>query len=119
MTTDIPLLTLADLDRAYQGSWYFIAGCGAPLDEWTTGYEDLLAEEEIGKPSAWYQVSGETVNRYAEQGGNIISYHYAFQSDIACLLFPLDRLHTGRLAIFKILMQDRWFDDVIDNMRRH
>lgn len=115
--TDIKVLTVKDLKRAYLGSWYFIAGCGGDLEEWVTGYEEWLAEHEIGKPTEWFQVSGETINRFAEQGGYPIAERDQFQPDLTCLMFPLDGLGAG-LPMFKLGMQDRWFDDVIQNMRR-
>lgn len=107
--------TQKQLETAYDNSYYFIAGCGDPLEEWVEGYEDLLAEHNIGKPVRWYQTTGAAVNRYA---GDIPSPSDYFQEDVTCLLFPLNRLDTGKLAIFRIQMQDRWFDDVIQNMRR-
>lgn len=106
----------ADLDRAYNGSWYFIAGTGGDLGEWLDGYERLLRENHVGTPTGWYRTTGAEVNAYAEsKGGN----GDPFQPDLMCLLFPLDGMSTGRLASFKLRMQDRWFDDVIDNMVRH
>jgi hypothetical protein len=41
-----------------------------------------------------------------------------FASDLTFMFFPLDGLNVGKLAMFKMQMQARWFDDVIDNMRR-
>lgn len=118
-TSDIPLLTVADLDQAYRGSWYFIAGCGEPLSEWTEGYEKFLQEFGVGKPASWHRVLGETINRYAESTGYIILDQDYFKPDLTCLMFPLDGLNPGRLSIFKIRANDRWFDDVIQNMRGH
>lgn len=116
---DIRFADIADLKIAMDGSWYFIAGTGGDLGEWVTGYEGLMAEQEIGKPTAWWQTNGATVNGFAAQHKRgLIHRDDQFPGDLACLLFPLDDLSTGRLAIFKIQMQDRWFDDVIDNMRR-
>ena len=39
----------------------------------------------------------------------------AYPDDLTFLMFPLTGLNMGRLAIFKILMSDRWFDDIVDN----
>jgi hypothetical protein len=108
----------ADLTAAYEGSWYFIAGTGEPLAEWVEGYEKLLAEAEIGKPTGWFQTTGALINDYAYPEGWVSTNPRCFQPGLACLLFPLDGLHVGRLAMFKIRLEDRWFDDVIDNMRR-
>lgn len=106
----------SDLKMAYENSFYFIAGCAEPIEEWVTGYEGLLAEADIGKPVRWYRTTGAAVNRFA---GDIPRPHRDyFKEDVTCLLFPLNDLDAGKLAIFKIRMQDRWFDDVIQNMRR-
>lgn len=111
MTTRTTVET-ADLQAAYNGSWYFIAGCGGALSEWVEGVEGALAELEIGRPVAWYQTTGEAVNAYAGAGNTD-----PFPGDLTCLLYPLDGLDVGKLAMFKLRMGDRWFDDVIDNMR--
>lgn len=108
----------ADLQVAYDGSWYCIAGAGGELSEWTVGYEKLLASEDIGKPTGWFQTTGAAVNAFAERKhGGLLVARDAFQDDLVILLFPLDGLVVGTLAITKILMEDRWFDDVIDNMQ--
>lgn len=105
--------TQKELGRALQGSYYFIAGCGGDLTEWIDGYEKLLKKEGIGKPKQWYVTSGAAVNRFAGSGLDERNY---FKEDLSILMFPLDGL-DGRLAIFKLQMEDRWFDDVIQNMR--
>lgn len=104
-----------DLQEAYDNSWYFIAGAGGDLTEWVQGYEDLLEKADIGKPTAWYQTSGAAINLLAGEG---VAERDQFQLDLTCLLFPWDGMDMGKLALFKIQMQDRWFDDVIQNMRR-
>ena len=38
-----------------------------------------------------------------------------YPDDITFLAFPLDGLDIGKLAMFKLKMGDRWFDDIIDN----
>ena len=39
-----------------------------------------------------------------------------FPADLTVLTFPLEGLHLGKLALFRLRMEDRWFDDIIDNM---
>lgn len=102
----------ADVQKAYDGSWYFIAGTGGDLAEWVEGYEKALATHEVGKPTAWFQTTGAAINGLAGPENT-----NPYPDDLTCLLFPLDGLDVGRLALFKIAMEDRWFDDVIDNMR--
>ncbi len=116
---DAPVaIEVADLQKAYDGSWYCIAGAGGDLQEWVTGYGDMLKEQEIGAPSAWFQTNGAAVNRFAEKknGGELVARD-AFPDDLTILLFPLDGLAVGGLALFKLQMADRWFDDVVENMR--
>ena len=38
-----------------------------------------------------------------------------YDDNLTFLAFPLDGLDVGKLAIFKLQMGDRWFDDVVDN----
>ncbi len=42
----------------------------------------------------------------------------AYQDNLTCLMFPLDGLNAGRLAMFRLRMGDKWFDDIVDNNRR-
>jgi hypothetical protein len=107
-----------DLEAAYEGSYYFVAGAGGDLEEWITGYEGLMKEQEIGTPTQWLATNGAAINLFASEklGGQIVNDDQ-YPSDLTCLLFPLNDLHVGRLAMFKLQMQDRWFDDVIQNMR--
>jgi hypothetical protein len=116
--TEIKKMTSRDeLDLAHEGSWYFIAGAGGDLQEWVDGYTGMMREGGIGEPKEWWQASGALVNEYA--GANFLEQRGdPFQPDVTCLLFPLIDLDISRLALFKLRMQDRWFDDVIDNMRR-
>jgi len=117
--TDLTVMSShKDLAAAYEGSYYFIAGAGGDLEEWMSGYEGLLKEQEIGKPTRWLATNGAAVNPFAsEKKGGMIEDRDQFPSNLSCLLFPLDDLHIGRLVVFKIKMEDRWFDDVIHNMR--
>lgn len=98
---------------AYEGSYYTITGCGGELQDWIDGYEKLLAEKKIGKPLAWYDFTGADMN--AEYG---LTGRNAYQDDLRVLCFPLDGLDIGRLAIFKLIAADRWFDDIVDNNLR-
>lgn len=116
-------IEFADVDRlaeACEGSWYFIAGAGGDPQEWVSGYEDLMERQDIGKPMKWYRTNGASVNSFAlSDRASEVAERDRFPGDLTCLLFPLDGLNIGQLAIFKVGMQDRWFDDVIGNMRRH
>ena len=102
------------LQKAYDGSYYTITGCGGDLEEWKEGYEKMLAAENIGKPAEWIDFTGKDMNTiYNLTGLN------AYPEDLHFLAFPLDGLEIGKLAMFKLAMRDRWFDDIVDNnMRR-
>jgi hypothetical protein len=103
----------ADLTQAYEGSFYTICGAGGELAEWQTGMETWLAKEGIGKPADWYQTTGGAVNEYAGTRGEVIN---PFKDDLTIIMFPLEGLHVGKLAIFKTMAGDRWFDDIVQNM---
>jgi len=106
--------TLDNLQAAFDGSFYTICGADNPI-EWVDGYEGLLAEREIGKPIRWYQTTGAAVNAYAATVAPVKAED-AFPADLTVLLFPLTGLESN-VALFKVQMQDRWFDDIVQNMR--
>jgi hypothetical protein len=100
------------LDKAYNGSYYTIVGCGGDLNEWKKGYQELLNKEGIGTIKEWLTFTGKDINEELElQGVN------KYKDDLQFLAFNLDGLNIGKLAFFKIKMQDRWFDDIIDNLK--
>lgn len=107
MIDGIRVMTREDVAKAYEGSYYFIAGTGGDLQEWVNGYNGLMRENEIGEPVEWLQVTGAVINLFALDKKGKVRPEDQFPDDLA----------VGRLAIFKLQMQDRWFDDVIDNMR--
>lgn len=108
----------ADLGAAKNGSYYTVVGCGGDLQEWVTGIESALADAEIGNPTAWFQTTGAEVNAFAATFHGRIRCADKFQDDLTILMFPLDGLNVGRLAMFRLQMEDRWFDDIIGNMSR-
>lgn len=100
-------------EMAYNGSYYTITGCGGSLQEWKDGYNGLLNERGIGTPAAWYQFTGRDMNEhYSLTGKN------RYPDDLQFLCFPLDGLAVAKLAFFKLIAGDRWFDDIVDNNRR-
>lgn len=96
--------------KAYLGSYYTIIGCGGDLEEWKEGYNELLAREGIGVPKAWYKFTGKEYNEEFQTTGN-----NRYPDSLQCLCFPLDDLNVSKLSVFKFRMEDRWFDDVVDN----
>ena len=104
-----PLL-LSMLKELYEGSAYTIIGVGGELNTWVDGYQELLNEKGIGKVEDWYVFTGKDLNiEYGLTGED------AFKEDIRFLAFPLTGLNVEKLAIFRIRMGDKWFDDFIDN----
>lgn len=99
--------------EAYDGSYYTITGAGGDLQQWKDGYQELLTKEGIGTITKWIEFTGLDMNRLGRLSGD-----NAYPSSIKFLAFPLDNLDIGKLAIFKLHMQDRWFDDIIDNNAR-
>ena len=103
-----------NLQEAYNGSYYTITGAGGDLKAWVEGYNKMLAEQKIGRHREWFTAKGKEINtQYGLTGRN------AFKARLSFLFFPLDDLDIGKLAIFKLRMGDRWFDDIVDNSRRH
>jgi len=113
MTITITKLEAEDLNRAEEGSFYTISGAGGDLNDWVEGIQGLLDEREIGTVREWATCFGGDVNRYAGETKD------PFPADLVVLMFSLDGLDIGKLAMLKLQLQDRWFDDIVQNMRRH
>ena len=101
------------LRKAYEGSYYTITGAGGDLQDWKDCYAKMLKEQGIGTITEWVAFSGKDMNdEFNLTGRN------RYQEDLHFLAFPLDGLDIFRLAMFKIRMSDRWFDDIVDNNAR-
>lgn len=99
--------------KMYDGSYYTIIGCGGDPSEWKQGYQDMLNKSDIGTIKEWYEFTGDDMNKeYNLTGTN------AYKDDLHFLAFPIDNLNVNKLAIFKLHMNDRWFDDIVDNNLR-
>ena len=108
-------MTIANelLKEAYVGSYYTITGAGGDLQEWKDGYSSMLEEQGIGTITKWIEFMGKDMNEeFGLSGGN------RYPDDLHFLAFPLDGLDIRKLAVFKIKMLDRWFDDIVDNNAR-
>ena len=101
---------MADFEKLYAGSWYTITGVGGDINEWKNGYQDLLDGLNIGKIKEWAEFTGTEMNVYYGLTDN-----NAYKDDLHFLAFSLDGLDGRKLAMFKLQMQDRWFDDIVDN----
>lgn len=103
-------LDSVSFDEMYNGSFYTIIGAGGELSEWVNGYEELLAKDGIGKPEYWATFKGHDINDHYDFEGN-----NRFQEDLNFLVFPLDGLNVGKLALFRLRCGDKWFDDLVNN----
>ena len=99
------------LEEAYNGSYYTITGCGGDLKEWKDGYQKMLDEQEIGKINKWVEFKGKDMNNEFELTGE-----EKYPDELNFLAFSLDNLDIGKLSMFKLRMQDRWFDDIVNNL---
>lgn len=97
-------------EKAYKGSWYTITGCGGDIEEWKKGYTDILEQRGIGTIKEFHTFTGKEYNdEFGLTGNN------RYPDDLTFLTFPLDGLNIGKLAPLKLMMEDRWFDDIVSN----
>lgn len=96
--------------RMYKESWYTIIGCGGDLEEWKDGYNKLLNARGIGVPKEWVHFTGKEMNEEYD-----LEEDKKYPDDLHFLAFSLEGLDVNKLAIFKVQMQDRWFDDIVNN----
>lgn len=96
--------------KAYEGSYFTLIGCGGDLQEWKDGIKELLASKGIGEPKEYHSFLGEEYNEEFQTTGN-----NRYPDDLVFLCFPLDGLDVARLAMFKLIVGARWFDDIVDN----
>lgn len=101
---------MTDFEKMYAGSWYTITGVGGDEQEFKDGYQDLLTKAGIGTIREWVAFTGDEMNRYYG-----LTDTNAYPYDLHFLAFPLDGMDVGKLAMFKLQMQDRWFDDIVAN----
>lgn len=109
------MMETANLATAFEGSYYTILGAGGDLSDWTKGIAEFLDERGIGIPQKFFTTTGKDINAFAEARGEVAPDDH-FPADLTVLMFPLDGLDGGKLAIFRLLAGDRWFDDVVNNM---
>ena len=108
-------IEVANLREAYDGSFYTILGAGGDLAEWTDGIQKLFDRDGIGTVSRFVRTSGKEINHFAEERGHVAADNH-FQDDLTVLMFPLDGLNGGKLAMFRLMAGDRWFDDLVNKM---
>jgi hypothetical protein len=118
--TKIEIVTSAEYDGGfaqmaadlYEKSAFTILG--SP-DAMTTVMDLITALGKIGINYAnkFFVFSGADMNtRYGLTGNN------RYQDGLTCISFMQTDQEIGRLAIFKMQVGARWFDDIVDNNAR-
>lgn len=121
---DAETITITELDaetlsQAYDNSYFTITGAGGSLQDWINGYSELLERRGVSAPIAWFTCKGADVNLYFRELGLVAQPHDLFQEDVTLLMFnPSDTDNVMGLSLFRMEMRDRWFDDIVDNVRR-
>lgn len=110
ITIDKPRKQFKEL---YDNSAYTCTGCADP-EEFAKGYTKYLKELGIGNVSTFYTFTGKQMNENYKLKGTT-----RYPDDLKFLAFKIDGLDCGKLAIFKLRMEDRWFDDIVDNNKRN
>lgn len=97
--------------KAFAGSYYTITGCAGELQEWKDGYQNLLTEEKVGEATDWTRFKGKDMNEvFGLTGTN------AYPNDLTFIAFSLEKItDIGKLAMIKLRLGDRWFDDIVAN----
>lgn len=101
------------LNKLYDGSAYTILGAGGDINEWIEGYTQLLNKEGIGVPAEFILLTGRDMNFMYDLFGDV-----AYNDNLSILVFPLEGLNVTKLAVFRLRMEDYWFDDIVDNNAR-
>ena len=99
---EIERIYIDDVINLYEKKDYLvIQGCGGDLKEWVTGISEMLIENEVATKDFKF-------NKV-----------YTFKNDgLINLIFPLDNLNIGKLAILRLKMRDfgaMWLSDYVDN----
>lgn len=103
-----PITTPEQFELAYNGAFYTITGVEGK-EEYVEGYNNLIHDEGL-QPVTWYEFTGKDMNeQYQLRGDNV------YQPDLQFLAFDYDKADAPKLAIVKLRMQDRWFNDIVDN----
>ena len=97
-------------DMLYKNWAYTVIGAGGNLNEWMSGINKLLAENNIGKVNQFYVFKGKDMNEKYKLSGDV-----AYPDDLTFIAFTTENLNVAKLSIFRLRMQDHWFTDIVDN----
>ena len=97
----------------YDGSYCTMIGAGSTdgHKDWFDGINKALKEDKIGQIKTLYVFKGKDMDNFFGLTGD-----NRYQDDLTFICFPLDGLDIGRLAMFKLKSELRWFDDICDNL---
>jgi hypothetical protein len=100
-------ISVAELRKMNGEEGLILQGCGGDLQEWVTGVNDMLTEENILK------------NGTSFSSDRVCSFQ---NGQITCLLFPFDdsvNLDMGKLAIWRLKTHESfggtWLSDYVPN----
>lgn len=100
-------------EKLYNGSAFTFEGLSFDnFDELKDQINDILEQENIGrvKSENFFTYVGKDMNDYYRLTGS-----NRYPDDLPFVSFLLDDLDIGKLAIFKLIIGGRWFDDIVSN----
>jgi hypothetical protein len=99
-------------ETAYFGSYYTIIGVN-DYEDFKRGYTRELQDCGIGTPQKFIEFTGKEMNEHYHLTGD-----NRYKDDLHFLAFSLDGLDVAKLSLFRLLWDDKWFDDMVDNNSR-
>lgn len=100
-------------EKLYNNSAFTFEGLGFDdFDELKDQINECLEEENIGtvKSENFFTYSGKDMNDYYHLTGT-----NRYPDNLTFVSFLLDGLDIGKLAMFKLRIGARWYDDIVDN----
>ena len=100
-------------EKLYNNSAFTFEGLGFDdFDELKDQINECLEEENIGtvKSENFFTYSGKDMNDYYHLTGT-----NRYPDNLTFVSFLLDSLDIGKLAMFKLRIGARWFDDIVNS----
>lgn len=100
-------------EKLYNGSAFTFEGLGFDsFDELKDQINEILEQENIGrvKSENFFTYKGKDMNDYY-----LLTGSNRYPDDLTFVSFLNDGLDIGRLAMFKIRIGARWYDDIVSN----
>lgn len=96
-----------EIEDLAKKDYYVILGAGGDIRDWTNGYQEMFDKEGIGRIKEWGTFSGREFNK-------AFGITDGLGDSLTLLVISLEGLDVGRLALFRLRMQDRWSTDLIE-----